>query len=261
MKLGHNTRLQLPIHERPAVRCVHVPLVDRTSTHSSYRRFRSWQLGVVLFGLGNVANFVSFGFAAQSLLAALGSIQFVSNVLFGWLVLHEQVCFMPTMLSCRHRFVSLPTMLSYRHRFVEFPPCCHTDIVLLHYPPCSHTFHQVTRQILTATTLIIGGCVTLMVYGNHESPVLSVAQLLSLYHRPAYIAYLTLLAACALSAFLLYQVGRTRAECVTSIDSSTSHCFHTCRRQGLAFSQLTGRWARVLPLSYAAYSGMLGTHV
>lgn len=57
----------------------------------TYSRFRSWQLGVLLFGVGNVANFVSFGFAAQSLLAALGSIQFVSNVVFGWLVLHEQV--------------------------------------------------------------------------------------------------------------------------------------------------------------------------
>lgn len=30
------------------------------------------------------------------------------------------------------------------------------------------------------------------------------------------------------------------------------------RHQGLAFSQLTGKWARLLPLSYAAYSGMLG---
>lgn len=73
---------------------------------------------------------------------------------------------------------------------------------------------QVTRQILTATALIIGGCVALMVYGNHESPVLTVAQLLSLYQRPAYITYITLLAACALSSFLLYQYGRTRVECV-----------------------------------------------
>ena len=31
------------------------------------------------------------GFAAQSLLAALGSIQFVSNVFFAWFVLHERV--------------------------------------------------------------------------------------------------------------------------------------------------------------------------
>ncbi len=31
------------------------------------------------------------GFAAQSLLAALGSIQFVSNVIFAYFVLHEQV--------------------------------------------------------------------------------------------------------------------------------------------------------------------------
>ena len=31
------------------------------------------------------------GFAAQSLLAALGSIQFVSNVIFASMVLHEKV--------------------------------------------------------------------------------------------------------------------------------------------------------------------------
>ena len=35
---------------------------------------------------------INAGFAAQSLLAALGSIQFVSNVVFAWFVLHERVC-------------------------------------------------------------------------------------------------------------------------------------------------------------------------
>ena len=33
----------------------------------------------------------SFGFAAQSLLAALGSVQFVSNMIFASLVLKEKV--------------------------------------------------------------------------------------------------------------------------------------------------------------------------
>lgn len=88
-----------------------------------YRKYREWQCGVGLFAVGNVLNFVSFGellafqaanqyqtvlgastavqelsyvcvhagFAAQSLLAALGSIQFVSNVVFAWFVLHERV--------------------------------------------------------------------------------------------------------------------------------------------------------------------------
>lgn len=55
------------------------------------RSFREWQAGIGLFAGGNVLNFVSFGFAAQSLLAALGSVQFVSNVVFARLVLKEAV--------------------------------------------------------------------------------------------------------------------------------------------------------------------------
>ena len=55
------------------------------------RSFREWQAGIALFAAGNVLNFVSFGFAAQSLLAALGSVQFVSNVVFARLVLKEAV--------------------------------------------------------------------------------------------------------------------------------------------------------------------------
>jgi drug/metabolite transporter (DMT)-like permease len=46
-----------------------------------------WQVGMGLFVLGNLLNFTSFSFANQSLLAALGSVQFVTNVAFGRLVL------------------------------------------------------------------------------------------------------------------------------------------------------------------------------
>ena len=45
-----------------------------------------WLTGLLLFVSGTVANFVSFSFAAQSLLAALGAVQFVSNVAFARLV-------------------------------------------------------------------------------------------------------------------------------------------------------------------------------
>jgi hypothetical protein len=47
------------------------------------------------------------GFAAQSLLAALGSIQFVSNVFFAWFVLHERVCLLATLLHVCHCFTLL----------------------------------------------------------------------------------------------------------------------------------------------------------
>ncbi|KAA6419878.1 MAG: hypothetical protein FRX49_10241 [Trebouxia sp. A1-2] len=74
MKLGHNKRsADLPESSRRPI-----------------RKYREWQCGVGLFVVGNALNFISFGFAAQSLLAALGSIQFVSNVFFAWFVLHER---------------------------------------------------------------------------------------------------------------------------------------------------------------------------
>lgn len=41
-----------------------------------------WSVGVTIFVLGNLLTFASFGFAAQSLLASLESVQFVSNVFF-----------------------------------------------------------------------------------------------------------------------------------------------------------------------------------
>jgi drug/metabolite transporter (DMT)-like permease len=50
-----------------------------------------WRVGMGLFVLGNVLNFVSFSFAKQSLLAALGSVQFVTNVAFGRLVLKMEI--------------------------------------------------------------------------------------------------------------------------------------------------------------------------
>ena len=50
-----------------------------------------WYLGTFVFVAGSLLNFVSFGFAAQSLLAALGSAQFISNVFFGKVVLGEEV--------------------------------------------------------------------------------------------------------------------------------------------------------------------------
>lgn len=98
-------------------------LVQALGTASAHgrlwcRAYKAWQLGVALFIVGNMLNFLSFGpfslnrkgrhavfcgqntsslavpaagFAAQSLLAALGSVQFVSNVFFASLVLGEKV--------------------------------------------------------------------------------------------------------------------------------------------------------------------------
>lgn len=50
-----------------------------------------WYLGAVLLVGGSLVNFASFGFAPQSLLASLGSVQFISNVVFGKVILREIV--------------------------------------------------------------------------------------------------------------------------------------------------------------------------
>lgn len=53
--------------------------------------FQSWRIGILFFAFGNALNFISFGYAAQSLLAALGSVQFVSNIAFAYVVLNKIV--------------------------------------------------------------------------------------------------------------------------------------------------------------------------
>lgn len=56
------------------------------------RRIKAcWWCGAALLVVGSLVNFASFGFAPQSLLASLGSVQFVSNVAFGKVILHEVV--------------------------------------------------------------------------------------------------------------------------------------------------------------------------
>lgn len=51
----------------------------------------AWLAGLVLYGIGTFAMFYSFGYAAQSILAALGCIQFISNIIFAATVLKEKV--------------------------------------------------------------------------------------------------------------------------------------------------------------------------
>jgi hypothetical protein len=50
-----------------------------------------WFLGFGLFFVGNVSNFISMGFTAQSLLAGLGSIQFITNVICSAILMKTKV--------------------------------------------------------------------------------------------------------------------------------------------------------------------------
>jgi len=52
---------------------------------------KTWVTGTVVFVAGALLNFASYGFAPQSTLASLESIQFVSNLFFGWWLLKKKV--------------------------------------------------------------------------------------------------------------------------------------------------------------------------
>ncbi|KAH7438331.1 hypothetical protein KP509_04G010400 [Ceratopteris richardii] len=83
LKLAHNQKERLTLSEAAAG--------DKHASHKPIIYFQSWWIGMVVFIFGNILNFLSFGYAAQSLLAALGSIQFISNVGFAYFVLNEKV--------------------------------------------------------------------------------------------------------------------------------------------------------------------------
>eukprot|EP01038_Epipyxis_sp_PR26KG_P005418 gene5418-7507_t len=61
-----------------------------TETHEE----KKWRhIGTLIFVFGNLFTFASFGFGAQSLIASLESIQFVSNIVFAKYVHHETITF------------------------------------------------------------------------------------------------------------------------------------------------------------------------
>lgn len=83
LKLGHDQREKYSVLDSDGTngRAVLKPIIY----------FHTWRVGIMFFAFGNCLNFISFGYAAQSLLAALGSIQFVSNIAFAYFVLNKMV--------------------------------------------------------------------------------------------------------------------------------------------------------------------------
>ncbi|GAB4848601.1 hypothetical protein Ancab_003307 [Ancistrocladus abbreviatus] len=79
LKMGHTERQR-------SVLDINGKLVMKPIIH-----FQTWRVGVLFFAFGNCLNFISFGYAAQSLLAALGSVQFVSNIAFAYYVLNRRI--------------------------------------------------------------------------------------------------------------------------------------------------------------------------
>lgn len=64
---------------------------QNSSTKTKSCTSLTWIIGTTIFLSGSLLNFASFAFAAQSMLASLESIQFVTNLLFGKLILGAEV--------------------------------------------------------------------------------------------------------------------------------------------------------------------------
>lgn len=82
LKLGHTERERFVLENKET----NGKIVLKPITH-----FQTWRVGILFFAFGNCLNFISFGYAAQSLLAALGSVQFVSNIAFAYFVLSKKI--------------------------------------------------------------------------------------------------------------------------------------------------------------------------
>ena len=60
----------------------------------------SWSKGALVFASGSVATFVSFAYGSQSLLASLGTLQFISNVFFSRFILHQRISWKVIIATC-----------------------------------------------------------------------------------------------------------------------------------------------------------------
>ena len=151
------------------------------------------------------------GFAAQSILAALGSVQFVSNVIFAWLVLQEKVMVAAARLGAP---ALAPSSACTQSR-------------------ASHLLAavQATRRVCAATGCIVLGCIILVTFGNHQSTTLTVQDMLKYYERcghpalliatfpakrvlsclcwrsPVYISYLVVMGVTVVGMLLVYRRG------------------------------------------------------
>mmetsp|Transcript_38578 Transcript_38578/g.50845 ORF Transcript_38578/g.50845 Transcript_38578/m.50845 type:complete len:480 (+) Transcript_38578:216-1655(+) len=94
MKLGHNIRQNASLASADDLNRGYDDSVHSISSIASEKlgpRPKVWYVGMALFVIGSLVTFSSFGFAPQSLLAALGSCQFISNCIFGSLILKEKL--------------------------------------------------------------------------------------------------------------------------------------------------------------------------
>jgi hypothetical protein len=66
---------------------------------SEFTRFKYWRIGLALVVLGSIADLTALSFAPQSLIAPLGSLTLVSNIIFAPVLLKERVSWVPDVVA------------------------------------------------------------------------------------------------------------------------------------------------------------------
>ena len=137
---------------------------------------RYWSAGVVAFALGNALNFLSFSYAAQSLLASLGAVQFVTNVVFANLVLKEPI----------------------------------------------------TSRVAIGTAVLVCGVALVVAFSCHGNPATtySLADLVALFYRRAYLAYAAVLAGLACVSLTVEHKVRNRVSRQTGPPSQSDEVLY-----------------------------------
>lgn len=90
INIGNNIQA-LGLQSLKIKRTISVDSIETGGEPISFFQSRTWILGTIIFVSGSLINFASFAFAAQSLLASLQSVQFITNLLLGKILLKARI--------------------------------------------------------------------------------------------------------------------------------------------------------------------------
>ena len=147
----------------------------------------TWLTGTVIFVSGSLLNFASYAFAAQSMLASLESVQFVTNLLFGKFMLGGHV--VSADLSMERLLNSCEP--AYAHVWPK-------QTLLL------HRLSQ-TQTMLAGTCLTVTGTVMAVQFSSKVTLDLDTDDIKKLYHNPGYLVYLILMGVAIVVLHFVYR--------------------------------------------------------
>ncbi len=161
MKNGHNLSRRKKRRNNPQ----NVDKLKSTVCNIDY-----WRLGLIMFIIGSIINFCSFAFAAQSLLACLGSVQFISNVFFARVILNEKpsiytyistgvivIGIIITVIFSNHKsetYTSKELISLYDDTYLTFLLCIGAILTIAELAYCYYTSRQESSQALPFTNII-----------------------------------------------------------------------------------------------------------